>query len=326
MKIVVTGSSGHLGEALVRTLRAANHEVLGLDRLAAPFTTHTGCITDRDLVRQLLRGVDMIVHTATLHKPHVVTHSRQDFVDTNISGTLNLLEEAVAAGVRAFIYTSTTSTFGAALSPARDRPAAWITESVQPVPKNIYGITKTAGEDLCMLFHRKYNLPCIVLRTSRFFAEADDDAAVRTSYADANIKANELLYRRVDIEDVVTAHIQAMARAEAIGFGTYIISATTPFRQEHLELLHRDAPAVVRALYPGYEKLYAKLGWKMFPEIGRVYVNDKAVAELDWHPRYDFGYVLDCLARDADFRSPLALLTGSKGYHPGTFEQGPYPV
>ncbi|NIP22337.1 MAG: NAD(P)-dependent oxidoreductase, partial [Phycisphaerae bacterium] len=53
---------------------------------------------------------DAVIHTATLHKPHVGTHSRQEFVDTNISGTLNLLEEASASGCKAFIYTSTTST------------------------------------------------------------------------------------------------------------------------------------------------------------------------------------------------------------------------
>jgi 3-beta hydroxysteroid dehydrogenase/isomerase family len=64
----------------------------------------------------------------TLHKPHVATHSRQEFVDTNITGTLNLLEESVAAGVESFIYTSTTSVLGDALVPPRGAPAAWITE------------------------------------------------------------------------------------------------------------------------------------------------------------------------------------------------------
>jgi UDP-glucose 4-epimerase len=64
-----------------------------------------------------MRGVGAVVHTATLHKPHVDTHSRQAFVDTNITGTLNLLEEAMRVGVRAFVFTSTTSVFGRALRP-----------------------------------------------------------------------------------------------------------------------------------------------------------------------------------------------------------------
>ena len=101
-----------------------------------------------------MAGVEAVLHAATLHKPHVATHSRQEFVDTNVTGTLNLLEEAAAAGVGAFVFTSTTSVFGDALVPPPGAPAAWITEDVVPVPKNIYGVTKVAAEDLCQLFHR----------------------------------------------------------------------------------------------------------------------------------------------------------------------------
>ena len=104
----------------------------------------------------------------------------------------------MAAGVRTFVFTSTTSAFGRALSPPPGEPAAWITEDVAPVPRNIYGVTKTAAEDLCELFHRDHGLRCLVLRTSRFFPEADDDA-VRDGYADGNVKANEYLHRRVDL-------------------------------------------------------------------------------------------------------------------------------
>ena len=136
MRVLVTGSAGHLGEALVRTLRTDGHEVVALDRKPSPFTSVVGSIVDRGLVAGAVRGVDAVLHTATLHKPHLVTHSRQDFVDTNVTGTLNLLEEAVRAGVRAFVFTSTTSVFGRALSPARDEPAAWITEDVTPLPHN----------------------------------------------------------------------------------------------------------------------------------------------------------------------------------------------
>src|SRR5262249_40521294 len=141
MKILVTGSAGHLGEALVRTLRNTGNEVVGLDILRSDFTDITGSIVDRDFVKACMRGVDAVLHAATLHKPHVGTHSRQSFVDTNITGTVNLLEEAVAAGVRAFVFTSTTSAFGRALTPPAGVPAAWITEEVAPVPRNIYGVT-----------------------------------------------------------------------------------------------------------------------------------------------------------------------------------------
>src|SRR5437762_1314485 len=168
MRILVTGSAGHLGEALMRTLPGNGHEPIGVDILDSPYTRHIGSIADRKFVRRCMRGVEAVLHAATLHKPHVATHSRQDFVDVNITGTLNLLEESVAAKVGAFVYTSTTSAFGRALTPPPGQPAAWITEDVAPVPKNIYGVTKLAAENLCEVFQQKFALPCLILRTSRF--------------------------------------------------------------------------------------------------------------------------------------------------------------
>jgi nucleoside-diphosphate-sugar epimerase len=318
MKVLVTGSAGHLGEALVRTLKG---DVIGVDITASPFTTHQGSITDRAFVKRCLAGVKTVYHTATLHKPHVGTHSRQQFIDTNITGTLNLLEEAVAAGVEFFIFTSTTSVFGDALIPPAGSPAAWITEDVTPVPKNIYGVTKAAAEDLCQLFHRNQGLPCIVLRTSRFFPEEDDHKGARDTYADENLKTNEYLSRRVEIQDVVNAHILAAERAAAIGFGKYIISATTPFTLNDMAALRVDTPAVLRRLFPDYEAIYARKGWQMFPVMDRVYVNERARVDLGWKPLYDFRYALD-----NGLRSPLSLLIGSKGYHPEMFAEGPYPV
>lgn len=326
MRVLVTGSSGHLGEALVRVLRTKQHEVIATDIVDSEFTNKVGSIVDRDHVKRCVRGVDAILHTATLHKPHVVTHSPQSFVDTNITGTLNLLEEAVPAGVTSFVFTSTTSAFGSALTPPPGTPAAWVTEEVAPVPKNIYGVTKTAAEDLCELFHRKHKLACLVLRTSRFFPEEDDRKETRQSYEDGNLKANEFLYRRVDIEDVVSAHLLALEKAPSIGFRRYIISATTPFTPDDLFELRTNAPSVVKERVPAYEAEYARRGWKMFQGIERVYVNARARKELGWHPQYDFAQVLGSLMQGADPRSMLARLVGSKGYHAGGFAEGPYPV
>ena len=332
MKVLVTGSAGHLGEALMRTLRALSRPALGLDIKPSAFTDRVGSICDRTFVAQAMQGVRTVIHSATLHKPHVATHTKQDFIDTNITGTLTLLEAAVEAGVECFLYTSTTSTFGAALTPAPGEPAAWVTEGVAPVPKNIYGVTKLAAESLCELFSRKHHLPTQVLRTSRFFPEEDDDTSVRSEYETANSQANELLYRRVDLEDIVSAHFLAEEGTRAAGFQPdtgfrrYIISATTPFRSSDLGELRLDAAAVVRRLFPDCEALYAARGWKLFPSIDRVYVNDLAVSELGWRPKYDFQYVLGCLRTGADVRSPLAREVGKKGYHATVFNKGPYPV
>jgi UDP-glucose 4-epimerase len=262
-----------------------------------------------------MRGIDAVLHAATLHKPHVATHRRQDFIDVNLTGTLNLLEAAADARVGTFVFTSTTSAFGRALTPPPGQPAAWVTEDVVPVPKNIYGVTKVAAENLCELAHRDSGMPCLVLRTSRFFPEEDDQPSVRDAREDANNKANEYLYRRVDIEDVVDAHLLALAKARDIGFARYIISATTPFTRDDLGLLRADAPAVVRRLVPEYAAEYARRGWTMFESIDRVYDNAKARAELGWRPRADFAHAIARLRATDDIRSPMARAVGVKGYH-----------
>ena len=326
MKILVTGSAGHLGEALMRTLRESNREAMGIDILESPFTDRVGSIADRGFVSSCMDGVDVVLHAATLHKPHVATHSRQDFVDTNVSGTLNLLEEAVAGNVRAFVFTSTTSVYGHALNPPGDAPAVWVTEDTVPVPKNIYGVTKLAAENLCELFARRQKLPVVILRTSRFFPEIDDDPLMRNAYADANIKVNEFLHRRADIEDIVSAHLRALERAPALGFGRFIVSATTPFTRGDMAELRRDAPAVAARRLPVHVAEYARRGWSIFPSMGRVYDNARAREQLGWRPRHDFAAIIDRLKEADDFRSPLARIIGSKGYHDQVFDDGPFPV
>lgn len=314
MKILVTGSSGHLGEALMRSLHDSAHDAVGADLRPSPFTHRVGSISDRAFVARCMEGIDAVIHSATLHKPHVATHGRQAFVDTNITGTLNLLEEAADQGAKAFVFTSTTSTYGAALTPPPHAPAAWITEDVPPVPKNIYGVTKCAAEDLCQLFWRLRGLPTLVLRTSRFFPEGDDDEAQASGYADANLKVNELLHRRVDVQDAVDAHMLAVEQAARIGHARYVISATAPFGPQDAVELRQDLAAVVRRHVPAFEAEYQRRGWRLFPGIDRVYVNDKARRELGWSPRHDFASAIARLQAGEDYRSPLARAIGSKGY------------
>jgi UDP-glucose 4-epimerase len=124
----------------------------------------------------------------------------------------------------------------------------------------------------------------------------------------------------------VSAHLLALEHASRLGFARYIVSATSPFSRDDLPELRRDAPAVVRRLFPECESLYAARGWQLFPSIDRVYVNQLARSELGWQPRHDFAHVLQCMRAQRDFRSPLAREVGSKGYHDVTFAEGPYPV
>ena len=326
MKVLVTGSAGHLGEALQRALREKDAETLGIDIKPSAFTDRVGSIADPKFVEDCMSGVDAVIHAATLHKPHVATHSRQDFVDTNVTGTLNLLEAATRAGVGSFVFTSTTATFGDAMRPGPGEPAVWVTEELVPQPRNIYGVTKTAAENLCQLFHRNQGLPCIVLRTSRFFPEDDDNRFKRAEFDDDNLKVNELLFRRADIADMVSAHERAIEMAPEVGFDRLIVSATTPFDRSEAAELGEDASAVLKRHFPEYEEQYRRRGWKMFLSIGRVYDNSRARKVLAWEPEYSFEQAVARLEADEDYRSPLARQVGAKGYHEVDFEDGPFPV
>jgi UDP-glucose 4-epimerase len=326
LTLLVTGSAGHLGEAIMRTLRARGRAAIGLDIVASPYTDLDGSVADRALVERAMRETRAVIHAASLHKPHLATHSKQDFVHTNVSGTLALLEAAVAARVEAFVFTSTTSAFGASLSPPPGAPAAWIDEGVAAVAKNVYGATKTAAEELCRVFAREHALPCVVLRTARFFPERDDDPAKRDGFDDSNVKVNEFLNRRADVEDLVEAHLIAVERAKDLHFDRFVLSATTPFTREDCAELRRDSAAVLARRVPQYAAVYAERGWRMFPALDRVYDNAHARERLGWRPRWDFAYVLERLRCGDDFLSPLARAIGKKGYHGGQYADGEYPV
>lgn len=324
MRVLVTGSSGHLGEALVRTLRDRGADVIGLDIRPSAWTNVVGSVADADVAREVTAGVDVVLHTATMHKPQLAFLPRQAFVDTNISGTLALLDAAVAAGVRSFVMSSSTTVFGDALVPAPGDPAAWIDESVLPVPKNVYGVTKAAAEDLCQLTFRNQSLPCVVLRVARFFPEADDVPYAHEGRTDHNVKADEYASRRVALEDVVDAHLLAADKAAELGFARYVIAATTPFRREDLPQLRTDAAAVFARRAPLAAAVWAERGWRFPSRLDRVYVNASARRELGWRPHFDLDAVAQMVAAEDTVHTPMARRVGSKeyvasSYHRGTF-------
>ncbi|GAB7142160.1 NAD-dependent epimerase/dehydratase family protein [Mycobacterium riyadhense] len=324
-RALVTGSSGHLGEALVRTMRERGVDVVGLDMRPSQWTDFVGCANDADLVHEAMAGADAVFHTATLHKPQLAFVPRQSFVDTNISGTHTLLHAAAAANVRAFVMTSSTTVFGDALVPPVGEPAAWIDESVPPVPKNIYGVTKAAAEDLCQLAYRNDGLACVVLRAARFFAELDDMPDTHGGRSDDNVKGNEYAYRRVALEDAVDAHLKAAACASDLGFGRYVISATTPFAPEDMAELRTDAAAVFARRAPLAAAAWAEKGWRFPDRVDRVYVNARARCELRWEPRFDLDAIASRIANGEPVRTPLSQLIGAKEYpsslyHVGVFQ------
>lgn len=323
--VLVTGASGHLGYALMCELPNYGFTPIGVDIITSTGNEHhvlVGSVSDEVFCASIFQqypSLKYILHTATLHKPHVGSHTKTQFVETNIQGTLNLLENAARqpGQIEGFIFTSTTSTFGKALAPRPGQPAAWIDETVVPVPKNIYGVTKVAAEDLCQLVQSQTRMPTLVLRTSRFFPEEDDDDEARAKYEDANLKVCELLYRRVDIADTVSAHVCAMREAKAIGWGKYIISSPPPFTKSDdlLRSLDSDAAEAIKKVLPVHAKMLLDHGWKLPSRLDRVYDSSKAIADLKWAPKYTFERAVELVNEGKDWKSPLTDQVGKRGYH-----------
>jgi UDP-glucose 4-epimerase len=111
-----------------------------------------------------------------------------------------------------------------------------------------------------------------------------------------NTKANELLFRRLTVEDAAAAHVIAIERAAAIGFDTFIVSAPPPFVREDCPELIADAPRVVARYFPSFPEVYARLGWSMFASIDRVYDPARAEERLGFRCRTGFGERLAELA------------------------------
>jgi UDP-glucose 4-epimerase len=313
MRVLLTGATGWLGRFLAPMLREAGHIVTGFDVAAGPDTDIVGSVADRALVdRAFAEGrFDAVIHAGALHKPDIVRYPAQAFVDVNVTGTLNLLEASLAAGVGRFVFTSTTSLMiSEAIRAGEAEEAIWIDETLAPLePRNIYGITKLAAEQLCRLAWQRDRLACIMLRTARFFPEEDDTHRMLSG---ENMKANELLHRRLTVEDAAAAHLAALDRVPELGFDTFIVSAPTPFVPADARALRTKAAAIIEGYFPDAPALYARRGWSLPRTIDRVYDSGRAERVLGFRCRTDFAAVLAALrdgttmpfAHDSDYVSP----------------------
>lgn len=169
-KVLVTGADGFIGSHLTQALLEEGCEVralclynsfgtLGwLEGISHPnLETVLGDVRDPDLCREICRGVDTVFHLAALIAIPYSYIAPDSYVDTNIRGTLNMLQGARAAGVDRIIVTSTSEVYGTAITVP-------ITESHPRQPQSPYSATKIGADALALSFHAAFGLPVVLAR------------------------------------------------------------------------------------------------------------------------------------------------------------------
>jgi UDP-glucose 4-epimerase len=280
MRILLTGSSGRIGQAIYNRL-SAEHDVIGLDRVACSTTRLVGEIDDLALLRRGFEGVDAVIHTAALHAPHVGLFPEPEFERINVIATQRIVDVARDMGVRRLVFTSTTALYGFA-SQSKTQ-AAWITEETQPLPRSIYHRSKLIAEGI-LATAAAPQLQVRILRMSRCFPEA------------APLMAAYRLHRGVDARDVADAHAAALTNGGA-NLQIYIISGRTPFLHQDCELLSSDTQRVLKLRAPQLVDAFKTRGWPLPQRIDRVYDSALATKKLGWAPCYDFTEVIAQLDR-----------------------------
>jgi UDP-glucose 4-epimerase len=279
MRVLVTGSSGRVGRGIHVDLMA-DHEVVGLDRQPSSTSDFVGDLRDSGIVESALAGAEVLIHTASLHAPHVGLVMDDDFQSINVEATRSLVRLAAEAGVKHVVYTSTTALYGATAAPGD--PAAWVTEGATPRPRTIYHTTKIAAEASLAEFSRVSGIPVTVIQMSRCFPEPADLMAIYR------------LNRGVDARDVARAHRQALVK-RLPGFRRFIVSAATPFQPEDCSRLSLDAAGLIREKAPELAAEFDRRSWALPASLDRVYDSTAAQQELDWQPRHGFEAVLSML-------------------------------
>ena len=186
-KILVTGADGFIGSHLTEELVRQGYDVRAfvfynsfnswgwLDHSPADikgkFEVFAGDIRDPHGVKEALRGCTVVLHLAALIAIPYSYHSPDTYVDTNIKGTLNILQAARELGVEKVIHTSTSEVYGTA-------QFVPITEEHPLQGQSPYSATKIGADQLALSFYRSFNLPVAVIRPFNTYGPRQSARAV----------------------------------------------------------------------------------------------------------------------------------------------------
>ena len=215
MRILVTGGTGFSGKALVRRLLDQGHQVVALDYKEGLKTRELrewgaevilGSVTDPEVVRRSMRGVEVVHHLAAAFREMNVPDSH--YWNVNVQGTRNVLEAALAEGVRKLVYCSTCGVHGNI-----DRPPGGEDAPIQPA--DYYQRTKYEAEPVVQEFHRR-GLPSVILRPAAIYGPGDPERFLMIYRRVARgsfpmFGDGKTLYHPLYIDNLVDAFVLAMA-------------------------------------------------------------------------------------------------------------------
>jgi UDP-glucose 4-epimerase len=240
-------------------------------------------------VEAAVSGAVGVFHAAAWHGMHLRDHPRTDFWDLNVRGTYQLYEAAVAAGVRAIVFSSTMGVYGAT-RPPEGEPAIRISEDLPRQPGDVYGLSKAIGEEISEAYTRMFGIGGAALRYGMFVPEPFDHAGIR------------FLYGGVDARDVARANVVAMERLLRDGghLGAFNVFSPLPFDAADGPALRRAPVEAIRRHWPDAPALLEARGVAPWGPIDQVYEIGRAKEVLGFLPHHGFAQYLDALRSGRD--------------------------
>jgi NAD dependent epimerase/dehydratase len=297
-KILVTGADGFIGSHLTEALVRAGLEVRAfvlynsfnswgwLDDCAADvkgkFEVFAGDVRDPNGVRAAMRGCDAVLHLAALIAIPYSYHSPDTYVETNIKGTLNIVQAARDLAIGMVVHTSTSEVYGT----ARFVP---ITEDHPLQGQSPYSATKIGADQIALSFHKSFGTPVVVLRPFNTYGPRQSARAVIPTIITQILKGNRRLrlgavHPTRDfnfVADTVAGFMAALntpaAIGEVINIGSNYEVSIGDTVQVIAELMRADIEIEIEA-----QRLRPSTS-----EVERLWsCNEKAHRMLNWVPRY----------------------------------------